>query len=320
MAGPAAPTLAEAAALHARLRPSPLTQRENRDCLLQFCRFAQLRQEGSCSELTALTVLSFQGEMAGLAPSTRQHRLRLLRGFLLRLEAAGWARAGLAAQVLVPRAVHRLPAAGLPLSQQRALLAAAGDPRARALVSLLLFTGARCGELLGADVGQFDGRVLAVCGKSGTRSLALPPACRWALDAYLGTRRGLGPHSPLLASRQGRLSRRRALEILRACCEQAGLPRVTPHVLRHAAAARWLSAGVPLVLVAQQLGHRHPSTTLDHYASLLPVDVARGLGSDPLLQEAGDGGEAAAAGSAVGGIEMRYLMHHHGSLGACGRR
>ncbi len=65
---------------------------------------------------------------------------------------------------------------------------------------------------------------------------------------------------------------------------------MTPHVLRHAAAARWLSAGAPLVLVAQQPGHRHPSTTLDHCASLRPVDVARGLSDDPLPEEAGDGG------------------------------
>ncbi|NNM98053.1 MAG: site-specific integrase [Candidatus Dormibacteraeota bacterium] len=38
------------------------------------------------------------------------------------------------------------------------------------------------------------------------------------------------------------------------------LQPVTPHRLRHSCAARWLSAGVPLALVALQLGHRRPST------------------------------------------------------------
>jgi len=132
--------------------------------------------------------------------------------------------------------------------------------------------------------------VLTVGGKSGTRALLLPFPCRVAVGSYLLSRGGPPPQAPLLASRQGRLSRRRALEELRLCCERAGIPPVTPHRLRHSCAARWLSAGVPLALVAQQLGHRRPSTTLDHYSSLLPVDLERGLRADPLLWEEGEPG------------------------------
>lgn len=65
-------------------------------------------------------------------------------------------------------------------------------------------------------------------------------------------------------------------------------PSGHPHRLRHSCAARSLSAGVPLALVAQQLGHRRPSTTLDHYSSLLPVDLERGIRADPLLLEEGE--------------------------------
>lgn len=282
---PPSPTLRAAIELHARLRPSPLTQQENRYCWLRLARYAEARGEFSCSQLTAETVLSFQAQMNQLAPATLRHQRLLLRQLLQRLEQAGWTSGGLSAQVLVPRLGASLPPAGLPLSQQRRLLLSSYDLRSRALVHLLCFTGARCGELLSADVGSLRGSVLTVGGKSGTRALLLPAPCRLALTSYLSSRGELQPTAPLLASRQGRLSRRQALESLRRCCERASIPRLTPHLLRHACAARWLSSGVPLALVCQQLGHRHPSTTLDHYSSLLPVDLERGLTADPLLQE-----------------------------------
>jgi len=286
----ATPTLLEAIELHALLRPSPATQMENRYCWLRLARFAATQGELKCAQLSILTVLSFQAQMQGLAPSTLRHQRLLLRQLLQRLEEAGWTQAGLSSQVLVPRLAPRLPPAGLPISQQRRLLAAPPDLRSQALVYLLCFTGARCGELLAADVGSLADGVLTVGGKSGTRALSLPFPCRVAVGSYLLSRGGPPPQAPLLASRQGRLSRRRALEELRLCCERAGIPPVTPHRLRHSCAARWLSAGVPLALVAQQLGHRRPSTTLDHYSSLLPVDLERGLRADPLLWEEGEPG------------------------------
>lgn len=41
---------------------------------------------------------------------------------------------------------------------------------------------------------------------------------------------------------------------------------------------------MPLLLVSKALGHARPSTTLDHYASLISKDLEEGLSLDPLEQ------------------------------------
>jgi integrase len=40
------------------------------------------------------------------------------------------------------------------------------------------------------------------------------------------------------------------------------------HDLRHSAAAEWLSAGLPLVYIQRQLGHRDITTTVRSYGHL----------------------------------------------------
>jgi integrase len=43
--------------------------------------------------------------------------------------------------------------------------------------------------------------------------------------------------------------------------QAAGLPGVTPHVLRHAAVTHMAEAGVPMEAIAQYLGHSHSRIT-----------------------------------------------------------
>lgn len=53
-------------------------------------------------------------------------------------------------------------------------------------------------------------------------------------------------------------------------CWDKRLPRaLTPHDLRHTAAAWWLSSGVPLIVVSRRLGHKSVQTTETIYAGLL---------------------------------------------------
>lgn len=62
----------------------------------------------------------------------------------------------------------------------------------------------------------------------------------------------------------------------------AGLPRVTFHSLRHAAASYLLSAGVPLRVVQEILGHSQLATTADIYSHVLPelqADAAARMGT-----------------------------------------
>ena len=50
--------------------------------------------------------------------------------------------------------------------------------------------------------------------------------------------------------------------------EDAGLPIIRFHDLRHTAASIMLNRGVPVIVVSRRLGHAKPSTTLGIYAHL----------------------------------------------------
>lgn len=55
--------------------------------------------------------------------------------------------------------------------------------------------------------------------------------------------------------------------------EEHGLPRVTPHGLRHVAAGLLVSAGANVKVVQRQLGHASAAMTLDVYADLFDGDL-----------------------------------------------
>jgi integrase len=83
---------------------------------------------------------------------------------------------------------------GLTRDQARALLAAArtDDPRSHALVALLMFTGIRGGEALGArttDYGPDSGHRTLTIRRKGRKSakVAVPTPTAVALNEYLGT-------------------------------------------------------------------------------------------------------------------------------------
>ncbi|SBT68222.1 integrase/recombinase XerC [Micromonospora sediminicola] len=141
--------------------------------------------------------------------------------------------------------------------------------RDRLLLELLYGTGVRVSEACGLDVADVDQarRVVRVLGKGG-RERAVPygvPAQR-ALDAWLrhGRPRLATPGSGralLLGARGGRLNPTTARRIVAGWSGAAGLPRVTPHGLRHSAATHLLEGGADLRAVQELLGHSSLAST-----------------------------------------------------------
>lgn len=175
---------------------------------------------------------------------------------------------------------------GLSLPDARRLLdtAAEHSPRAAALIGLLMAMGLRVSEACGARVEHLTtdagAPVLELVRKGGrTHRLPVPPAVHRALIAATGDR----PIGPILTGpRGGHLTRHAAAELVAHLGEKAGIPHLTPHLLRHTAATTALRAGVPLERVQQLLGHRSPTTTLRYAQALEALDHSA---SDRLASE-----------------------------------
>ena len=66
------------------------------------------------------------------------------------------------------------------------------------------------------------------------------------------------------------ISQRNLLRNFKVLLQQAGLPPIRFHDLRHSAASLMLNNGVPVIVVSRRLGHARTSITLDVYGHLLP--------------------------------------------------
>ena len=152
-----------------------------------------------------------------------------------------------------PPMVPDQPVPVIPDDGLRRLLAACAGKgfearRDTAMIMLLLDTGARRAELVDLKLAHvdLDLDVLLVLGK-GRRERALPFGHKAgaALDRYLRAR---ARHKDaalawLWLGLQGRLTRWGLVQMLRRRGEQAGLPGLHPHQLRHTFAHQWLAEG-----------------------------------------------------------------------------
>ena len=152
-----------------------------------------------------------------------------------------------------PPIVPEQPVPVVPEDGLRRLLATCAgkrfeDRRDTALILLLVDVGPRRAELMGLKVGDadFDLDVLLVLGK-GRRERALPFGRKSAvvLDRYLRVRaRHKDAALPWLwLGRKGRLTEWGLVQVLHRHGEQAGLPGLYPHQLRHTFAHEWLAQG-----------------------------------------------------------------------------
>jgi len=73
----------------------------------------------------------------------------------------------------------------------------------------------------------------------------------------------------------GLLDESQLRKVFKWILQQAMLPHFRVYDLRHTYASRLLSAGVPLLYVSKQLGHRKPTTTLKYYAKWIPSEDRR---------------------------------------------
>ncbi len=180
--------------------------------------------------------------------------------------------------------------------QLRAFLAATEGHRLGPLWALAVATGCRLSELLAlkwqdvdlkagtvhvhAALHRVKGRWVEATPKTkaGTRTIALPPegiaALRRQKQQQNEWRLRAGPRwqdcGRVFTNLLGQpLEPARVQDAMRAECARLGLPRLTPHSLRHMHASLLLAQGLPITTVSARLGHASPNVTLGIYAHAL---------------------------------------------------
>lgn len=249
-----------------------------------------------------LTALADARHDDGTAMSIGHRRGQILtvRQFLTEMAEWDWPSAPHRTLIFsrdIPRAPHPLPRY-LPPDADRRLLAVLQQlsetgmsPLARLHADALLLaraTGVRIGELRDLEldcVHEIDGHgawLKVPLGKLGTeRMVPLDDETVTVIDR-IAARRTPGrplPHPrtgrpvAFLLVHQGRRTSAQALrtELARAC-ETAGLPKATPHALRHTFATGLVNAGVSLQALMQLLGHVSAAMSL-RYGRLFDTTV-----------------------------------------------
>jgi integrase/recombinase XerD len=143
--------------------------------------------------------------------------------------------------------------------------------RDHALLMLACQTGLRATELTRLTVGDVHlgtGPHVSCLGKGQKRRITpLTAATGTVLHAWLAERGGL-PNDPLFGTRRGTPLSRDALQrrvaryaaIAAPSCPTLREKKVSPHVLRHSAAMRLLSAGIDVSVIALWMGHENIAT------------------------------------------------------------
>lgn len=153
----------------------------------------------------------------------------------------------------------------------------AADPSLRSLVAAGLNTGCRAGELLALRAADFDRRsrtLLIADSKSGKPRRV--PLTDDGAELFETLTAGKLEDETLFHRPDSSAWYRVALvRAMREACAAARVrPAATFHVLRHTYASHLVQAGVPLLFVAEALGHSDVRMVTKHYGHLAPSHVA----------------------------------------------
>jgi integrase/recombinase XerD len=246
--------------------------------LRSLARFAE--SDGAAIEaLDRRRLEAFVGQQRarGLSPRSVARTVAALRGFYRFLVLERRLARSPADDVLPPRAWPALPKC-LSAEDVERLIAQpdTGVPlgiRDRAMIEVLYATGMRVSELVGIRAADLhaDAHYLTCIGK-GNKERLIPigeEASDWVRRYEREVRRELAARGPgarasprlFLNARGGPLSRVGFWKILKNHAIRAGLPAVSPHVLRHSFATHLLEHGADLRAIQMMLGHADLSTT-----------------------------------------------------------
>lgn len=247
-----------------------LTRRRYQDALSAFHTWyvTEYQHTPDAALLTVAELAAYRTYLSvtrGLKAATVNLQLAALRA-LLRTQGRSIKLKGVA---LEPPA-----AAALNESELAQLLAAVAGPRWQdkrdgALLALLARAGLRLSEVVALTLSavrleaQAGALLVPTSAGRAPRQVPLSAEARAALTAYLEVRPAASQTPELFLTRSwGPLTTRDAQRIITEAARRAGIEKkVTPHVLRHTFATRFLQKGGDLATLATLLGHSSVATT-----------------------------------------------------------
>ena len=151
---------------------------------------------------------------------------------------------------------------------------ATGYPRDIAIYELLYNTGVRVSELISLTVQDIHlterngntnySYIIVRQGKGGKyRECPLNSQARSAVEAYLQIR--FSSSGRLFVGQRGPLGREAVDKIIKKYCVEAGIDKISSHIIRHTFCTRLIQEGVPLPTVARLAGHSSTETTTRYY-------------------------------------------------------
>ena len=272
----------------------PRTLQVYQDTLTRYVRPTLGRQRLSAVTPDKLQRLYATLQRRGLTRTPAQVHTTLHRALKLAV-VWGWLTSNPADRVLPPK-YHAKAKDVWDRDEARRFIVETREDQLHPLFVLLISTGCRLGEATGLrwsdvdwDLGTIRIRrnVQRIRGEfevtnpkttAGERTVAVPmvaldalrkhqarqeterltAAQIWQDGAWIFTARNGAPLNPSVAQ-----------HAVRRMAERPGLPKVTPHLLRHLHASILIDDGVPITAVAARLGHANPGVTQSIYAHRL---------------------------------------------------
>ena len=250
-------------------------------------------------EIGAITFddcLAFRTELVerdDISGQTKRECIMLLRQLLEYALLRGILTGNPAALVKLPKK-KRTPVDVPEYEDAKKVIAELKHPVARMAADLLLRTGMRLNEALALEwrcvnlkaatirveqsIDQVTGKIVATKTEH-VRLIDIPPSLVTLLKAYRAAQEGgeIHRHDPWVFPAESTTDKGRPFNDRNfqqrhwdPAVTRSGVPRFTPHALRHLFASHLLQRGVEISYVSKQLGHASIYTTHNFYAHFLP--------------------------------------------------
>lgn len=239
------PPLEIAAALQSRLEAVLPHRKDKRMLKANSLAWADYIKGKGCHEAPEVAESAIKAWAAeGLGPGTINRRLAALKSAINHAWRTGRLDVSLAGRI---QKLREPPGRQVYLSaaQVRKLAAAAPDPRYKAAVMLLAYTGMRVGELLAVKERPTGNAIVVKDSKPG-EGRVVPVAA---------------PAKRFLKALPLDVAYRTLFEFHEEARVAAGMPTVRLHDLRHTTASMLAAKGVGLPVIGALLGHKAAATT-----------------------------------------------------------